>query len=617
MNNVKKITIIAFILILVGTVGSLLTFNLLDKPELVYEEKIIMESNVSEIEIKLTNADVNLIPTSDSTMKARLIGTATTKDNLSVNVAGNKVSIELNHNEGKKLFNLGLYEPNLQLMVYIPEKLYDLIKLDVKNGGIQATQIQVNQMEANTVKGNVEIGNITATEVNVHSINGKLILWDIDSKLTGKSENGMISLNEDNLDHSIRLESENGTIEIQTSNEPTNVTFDADSANGRIDILGDDKGKLIIGNGEHLIQLGTRNGSVIVSKDRKTSAQYLDVTTVDGRTVDSATLTKEIQNIMGNKKIPGLSIAIINNNEIVYHEALGVSNMETQEPIDNHSLFEGASLSKPIFAYFALKMVEEGTLDLDKPLYEYLPHPGIAPESQEDYKTVTARMVLSHQTGFPNHANNQKIELAFKPGTDFMYSGEAYQYLAAVIGMQKGVGLGEKLNTLFQEEVTKPLKMERTTFVWNDYLEAHKVYGHDENGEPTQNKPGPGRWSGKTFNAFSSVHSEAFEYARFVIAILKRDGLLPTTFDDMLKEETQFNDSNPLKQEIGQTGWGLGFAQKVTPEYTMHLHTGNNHDFQSYVMFIPEKQYGLVVFMNSGQMVTFLESLSKIIGPQF
>lgn len=346
-------------------------------------------------------------------------------------------------------------------------------------------------------------------------------------------------------------------------------------------------------------------------------SQNRDIATLDGRVLDGLTLTSEIKLIMDRAEIPGLSIAIINDNELAYHEALGLSNVETREPVDSQSIFEGASLSKPVFAYFALKMVEDGTLDLDKPLYEYLPHPGIAPGSQEEYKSVTARMVLSHQTGFPNHANGQAINLAFKPGTDFLYSGEAYQYLAAVIGAQKGVGTGVALNALFRKEVAEPLLMEHTSFVWDDYLAAYKVYGHDENGKPTQSKPGPGGWNGKTFNAFSSLHSEASEYANFIIAMLNREGLSDATFEDMLKEHTHFKDDNPLKQEVGQTGWGLGFAQKRTPEWTMHLHTGNNHDFQSYAMFIPEKRYGLVVFTNSGKMVSFLENISRILGPQF
>ena len=347
------------------------------------------------------------------------------------------------------------------------------------------------------------------------------------------------------------------------------------------------------------------------------SAQTTSIQTLAGRTLSTATLNTAIEQAMKANQLPGLSVAIINKNQLVYHHVFGVANSQTKEPIDNQSMFEGASLSKPIFAYFVMKMVENGTIDLDKPLYEYVPHPGIAPESQEDYKLITARMVLAHQTGFPNHANNEPIKLAFKPGTDFMYSGEAYQYLAAVIGLKLGVGFKEGLNQLFQKEVTHPLDMPHTTFVWDDYLAAHKVFGHDSEGKPTQNKPGAGRWSGKTFNAFSSVHSEASEYAKFIIAMLQKEGLSAQSFAEMLKEHTHFKDNNPLKTETGQTGWGLGFAQKPTKHGMMYLHTGNNHDFQAYAMFVPEQEYGIVLFTNSGNMLAFIKEISKTLGEQF
>ncbi len=341
------------------------------------------------------------------------------------------------------------------------------------------------------------------------------------------------------------------------------------------------------------------------------------VNTLDGGTLTASALTAEILEIMRREEIPGLSIAVINDNEIAYHAALGVGNAETGETVDDQSVFEGASLSKPIFAYFALKLVEEGVLDLDRSLHEYLPHPGIAPASREASKAITARMVLAHQTGFPNHSFGEPITLAFQPGTGFGYSGEAYQYLAAVIASLTGTDLGAELNNLFRETVTRPLLMTHTTFIWDDYLQAHKVYGHDEEGNPTQKSPAEGGWNGETFNAFSSLHSEASEYARFIVAMLKREGLEEDTFDAMLREETRFAADNPLQVEVGQTGWGLGFAQKRTPRWTMHLHTGNNHDFQSYAMFVPEESYGLVVFTNSGRMVPLLEGLSELLGPQF
>lgn len=338
------------------------------------------------------------------------------------------------------------------------------------------------------------------------------------------------------------------------------------------------------------------------------------IQTLSGKKVDVAKLNFGIEAIMDSIEIPGLSIAIINNSEIVYHQAFGVSNMETHEPVNGQNIFEAASLSKPLFAYFVLKEVEAGILELDKPLYQYLPHPGIAEESAEDYKLITARMVLSHSTGFPNHSEGKPIHLAFKPGTGFQYSGEAYQYLLAVIGSLHGVGWKADFNKIFEEETTRPLGMIHSSYLWNDYLAEHKVYGH-KNGIPTTN--GTGGWNGETFNAFSSLHSNAQEYAKFIVAMLKEEGLSHSMFQEMLKEQTHFEEDNHLKQEVGQTGWGLGFAQKPTPYGLMHLHTGNNHDFQAYAMFVPKQEYGLVVFTNSDKMPVFLEKLQNLIGQQF
>ena len=223
-------------------------------------------------------------------------------------------------------------------------------------------------------------------------------------------------------------------------------------------------------------------------------------------------------------------------------------------------------------------------------------------------------MVLSHSSGFPNHSEGRIISIPFEPGTDFLYSGEAYQYLAAVIGFLNGVGWKDKFNEIFKSEVTTPLAMENTSFLWTDYLAKHKVYGHMD-GKPTDN--GLGGWSGKTFNAFSSIHSEAKEYALFIQAMLKREGLSEAGFDDMLYTHNKLKPTCELYQKTDQTGWGLGFAQKETDNGLMHLHTGNNHDFQSYAMFVPDQNYGIVLFTNSGNMLPLVQGLDQILGKQF
>ncbi|MBK6265638.1 beta-lactamase family protein [Marivirga sp. S37H4] len=331
---------------------------------------------------------------------------------------------------------------------------------------------------------------------------------------------------------------------------------------------------------------------------------------LNGSHVTASALDERVLQIMDSLEMPGLSIAVINDSKTVYHRAFGVANMDTKEPVTEQTIFEGASLSKPVFAYFAMKMVQKGLLDLDKPMYEYIPHPGVDSSSQDYYKLITPRIILSHSSGFPNWSHGEMIKLEQKPGTNFSYSGEAYQYLAAVIGQLNGVGFKDDLNQIFLDEVATPLGLQNTSFTWNDYIEEHKAMGHQE-GKTTDKAH-----QGKAFGAGYSIHSNAQDYAKFLIALIKQEGLEEKYFKEMFTEHTHFKDDNPIKVEVGQTGWGLGMAQKPDEKGMMHMHTGNNHDFQSYCMILPDEEYGIVFFTNSDKMEGFLESFN-ILGKQF
>jgi CubicO group peptidase (beta-lactamase class C family) len=122
--------------------------------------------------------------------------------------------------------------------------------------------------------------------------------------------------------------------------------------------------------------------------------------TLKGSKLSIENLDGVIKKQMDSLSLPGLSFALINNGKVVYHSSLGVSDMVTKKRVNANSLFEAASLSKTLFSYFVLKMVDQKVLNLDTPLYRYLPYPDIA--NDERYKLITARMILSHTSGFPN-----------------------------------------------------------------------------------------------------------------------------------------------------------------------------------------------------------------------
>ncbi|WP_235016401.1 serine hydrolase [Aquimarina sp. AU474] len=343
------------------------------------------------------------------------------------------------------------------------------------------------------------------------------------------------------------------------------------------------------------------------------------ITVPNGSKISTSILNTLIKKTMDSLQIPGISIAIVNDYKIAYHKTFGVKNIKTQDPVSSETIFEGASLSKPLFAYFVMKMVEEGEFDLDKPIFPYLEmaigaeatKQAIDPNSLDDYKTLTPRTILSHGTGIPNWVKGKPIKIAFKPGTDFSYSGEAYQHLGAALGTKLGIGWGSALDTLFLKKAANPIGMDRSFYTWNDVLEKHVSRGHMDgkmNMEIHRDKKvGPGY----------SLQSDAQDYALFLIEIMNPKNIKESTRDEMLKEHNHFKPDSKLLKETGQTGWGLGFAQKPTPYGLMHLHTGNNHDFQAYTMFIPDQKYGFVIFGNSNNLFPLLNRIEKLIGEHF
>jgi len=234
---------------------------------------------------------------------------------------------------------------------------------------------------------------------------------------------------------------------------------------------------------------------------------------------------------MDSPEIPGLSIAVINDAEMVYHRTFGVKNIETGAAVNSSTIFEAASLSKPLSSYFVMKQIEKGVIGLDDPLYRYMAHPAIR-DNDKRYELITPRMVLSHTTGFPNWSVDKPIEMKFTPGTGFSYSGEAHQYLTALLAVAQHTNWQEGLDSIFQQDVAKPLGMKRSFYVRNDYTTRHKATGYFKDGRVKD------FWldGSISFGGAHTLHTEAVDYARFLIAMINGEGLKKETFDEMLRE---------------------------------------------------------------------------------
>ncbi|MEM1052417.1 MAG: serine hydrolase domain-containing protein [Pseudomonadota bacterium] len=191
-----------------------------------------------------------------------------------------------------------------------------------------------------------------------------------------------------------------------------------------------------------------------------------------------------IKDAMKEFAVPGVGIAIIEDGEVAWEGSYGVSNIETGAPINDSTLFQAASLTKPLFAYAVFKMIEYGHLGLDDRLADYFrPHDYVSTNWNAQ---ITVRHVLSHKTGLPNWRRSDdpsaSLETRFEPGTRYTYSGEAMHWLQQVCEAITGRGLHD----LMHRFVFAPAGLSDMAMTWLPGRDAREVYGHDvnDNGEP-------------------------------------------------------------------------------------------------------------------------------------
>jgi CubicO group peptidase (beta-lactamase class C family) len=285
---------------------------------------------------------------------------------------------------------------------------------------------------------------------------------------------------------------------------------------------------------------------------------------------------------------------LIRNGKLVWSGAFGVSNADTKKPVDVNTVFEAASLSKPVFAYAVLKLVDEGKLALDSPLNGYLGN-NYDVVNDDRINLITARRVLSHTSGFPNWRDNdgtKTLLIHFKPGEKFSYSGEGMVYLSKVVSTITGLRFEE----FMQRYALRPLGMTASSYIWRSRYDSLKAYRHDLLGrlsgrnQPPDAKEDPVHDNG---NAAASLQTTARDYATFVIALMNGTGLKKATWEEMVKPQIRVDSAYP------PVAWGLGIGLETMPEGEYLWHWGDNGDSKAYVTaFLPDKN--AVVYFADG-----------------
>ena len=354
---------------------------------------------------------------------------------------------------------------------------------------------------------------------------------------------------------------------------------------------------------------------------------------LDKSKISFVELDYRIQSLMKAANVQGLAITVFNKNEPVYKKTFGYRNIETKEPIKTSTNFYGASLSKAVFALMVMKLVEEGVIDLDKPLQDYLPKPiyEYTPvkkwhDNYSDlkndtlYKKITARMCLDHTTGFPNwrwDEKDQKLRVKFKPGSRYSYSGEGLVYLQVVVEKM----LGKSLEELMQKKIFIPLGMTMSSYTWQPEFEKDYCFGHDPTGKLYEkDKDNDAR-------AASTLETTLDDYTSFTKAVLKNSIIKQSTTYKMFSPQIRirtihqfptFNTTDSMMNDAIQLSYGLGWVLLQSPYGVGAFKEGHGDGFQHYSIIFPKQGTGIIIMSNSDNAESiFKELLETAIGDTF
>jgi CubicO group peptidase (beta-lactamase class C family) len=342
--------------------------------------------------------------------------------------------------------------------------------------------------------------------------------------------------------------------------------------------------------------------------------------TVVAQTIPSGPeIDAEVGKIMTQTHAKGMAVAVIDHGKVGYMQAYGIRNAKG-DPLLTNTVMYGASLTKTVFAYTVMQLVDQGKLsldvpikdDLDKPLPSYGPDP-VFPDKYGPYKDlagdprwerITPRMCLTHSTGFSNFwfiEPDQKLHIHFDPGTHFSYSGEGFILLQFVVEHGRNAqGLGLDVGDLTKANFDR-FEMTRTSLVWHNGQDPNVADGWDDQGQP---QPHSKR---SKVRAAGSMNTTISDFSKFTAALVRGDGLSAASRAEMTKAKIHittayqfplFQPDLPVNEQHKDLYAGLGVIAFDGPEGRGFYKGGHDGQTANTMVCIEPSQRCVLILSN-------------------
>ncbi|MBN1224255.1 MAG: beta-lactamase family protein [Candidatus Aminicenantes bacterium] len=310
---------------------------------------------------------------------------------------------------------------------------------------------------------------------------------------------------------------------------------------------------------------------------------------------------------MKHHKVPGVSVAVIDGGQIVWAKGYGTKEAGGDDPVTPETLFQAASISKPVSAMGALRLVEKGMLALDDPVNDKLQSWHVPVNEFTEKEKVTLRRLLTHSAGltvhgFPGYAaskdiptiiqvldgekpaNTPPVRVDMPPGSEWRYSGGGYTVMQLLVSDITGKPFDEYM----KKTVLDPIGMKNSTF--EQPLPAEKAVLAASAHRPT-GKMIPGKWHIYPELAAAGLWTTPSDLCRYAVEVQKSLG----------GKSNKVLSQNMIRQMLtpGIGNWGLGPAISPPGQVKMFSHGGGNDGFRCQLVAFSELGMGAAVMTNS------------------
>ena len=300
---------------------------------------------------------------------------------------------------------------------------------------------------------------------------------------------------------------------------------------------------------------------------------------------------------MKTQQIPGLSLAVIKNGEIVLARGYGLANVEHQVPVKPETIFQSGSMGKQFTATAVMMLVEDGKLSLDDKITKYFT------DGPESWNKITVRHLLTHTSGMTDYPDDfdlrrdytedelvqriKTIPLAFQPGEKWSYSNLAYVMLGVLIHKVSGKFYGDYL----QERVFKPLSMTTARVISEADIVPNRAAGYRVANGQLKNQ----NWVSPSLNttADGALYLTVYDMAKWDAALYTGKLLKRASLETMW---------TPVKLNDGKTHpYGFGWALGEVRGHRVIEHGGAWQGFKSQISRYVDDKLTVVVFANQAR----------------